>query len=223
MRRIRPDDVLGLLEIRPHASYQGYWDFDGFQETGFLHTDVHWEWVNGFQFNTGFNLTHDGIQEAFEIIEGVTVEAGSYDHSEVQFHFNTDRSESLSLSARTTIGGKFGGDRFSLSTGIDYRIGDKFNSSLSLNYNDFDLPGGQFSVLLSQLRLSYSFTSKILLQALVQYNDDSEVFGTNLRFSWLRTANTGFYLVYNEIDERAVGSPPTGRELILKYSYLFDI
>jgi len=77
--------------------------------------------------------------------------------------------------------------------------------------------------MLSRLRLSYSFTPKILLQALVQYNDDSDIFGTNLRFSWLRTANTGFYLVYNEIDERADGSPPTGRELIVKYSYMFDV
>jgi len=77
--------------------------------------------------------------------------------------------------------------------------------------------------MLSRLRLSYSFTLKILLQALVQYNDDNEVFGTNLRFSWLRTANTGFNLVYNEIVERADGSPPTGRELIVKYSYMFDV
>ncbi len=42
MRRIRPDDLWGLLEIRPHMSYQGYWDFDGFQETGYWHNDVHW-------------------------------------------------------------------------------------------------------------------------------------------------------------------------------------
>ncbi|MBE9548862.1 MAG: carbohydrate binding family 9 domain-containing protein [Proteobacteria bacterium] len=223
MRRIRPDDLWGLLEIRPHASYRGYWDFDDFQETGFLHTDIHWEWKNGYEFHTGFNMTHDGIKDPFEIIDGVVVEAGSYDHSEVQFYFTTDRSAPLSFNARTTIGGRFGGDRFSFSPGIDYRIGDKFSSSLSLNYNDFDLPGGQFSVLLSQLRLSYSFTPKILLQALVQYNDESEVFGTNLRFSWLRTANTGFYLVYNEIDERVDGALPKGRELIIKYSYLFDI
>ncbi|HZW59238.1 MAG TPA: DUF5916 domain-containing protein, partial [Woeseiaceae bacterium] len=41
LRRIRPDDLWGLLEIRPHVSYTGYWDFDGFQETGFLHIDSH--------------------------------------------------------------------------------------------------------------------------------------------------------------------------------------
>ena len=57
----------------------------------------------------------------------------------------------------------------------------------------------------------------------MQYNDDSEALSTNLRFSWLRTANTGLYLVYNEFDERGVGALPTGREIILKYSYMFDV
>jgi len=223
MIRIRPDDMWGLLEIRPHASYRGYWDFDGFKETGFLHTDIHWEWKNGYEFHTGFNVTTDGIKEPFDIVDGVTVAPGTYHHSEVQFFFTTDRSAPLHFNVRTTIGGRFGGDRFSITPEINYRIGEKFTSGLSVNYNDFDLPGGQFSVMLSRLRLTYSFTPKILVQALVQYNDDTEVFGTNLRFSWLRTANTGFYLVYNEIDERTDGSPPTGRELIIKYSYMFDV
>jgi len=223
LRRIRPDDLWGLLEVRPHASYQGFWDFDGFQETGFLHTDIHWEWKNAYELHTGFNVFTDGIKEPFDIVDGVTVAPGTYDDNEVQFYFTTDRSAPFSFRLRTTVGGKFGGDRFIISPAIDFRMGDKFSSSLSVNYSDYDLPGGAFSVMLSRLRLSYSFTPKILVQALVQYNDYDEIFGTNLRFSWLRTANTGFYFVYNEVDERYPGAPPTGREVILKYSYIFDI
>ena len=225
LRRIRPDDLWGLLEIRPHASYTGYWDFDGFQETGFLHMDVHWEWKSGYEFHTGYNIFKDGIKEPFDIIDGVTIQPGTYDESEAQFYFTTDQSAPLSFGLRTTIGGKFGGDRFIFTPSINYRIGDKFSSSLSVNYNSFDLPvpGGDFSVTLSQLRLSYAFTPKILLQALMQYNDHDEVLATNLRFSWLRTANTGLYLVYNEFDERMAGAPPTGREVILKYSFMFDV
>ena len=225
LRRIRPDDLWGLLEIRPHVSYTGYWDFDDFQETGFLHMDVHWEWKNGYEFHTGYNVFTDGIKESFDIIDGVTIQPGTYDHSEAQFYFTTDQSAPLSFGLRTTFGGKFGGDRYIISPSINYRIGDKFSSSVSLNYNNFDLPvpGGDFSVSLTRLRLSYAFTPKILLQALMQYNDNDEVLSTNLRFSWLRTANTGLYLVYNEFDERGAGALPKGREVILKYSYMFDV
>jgi hypothetical protein len=187
--------------------------------------DVHWEWVNGYEVHTGYNVFRDGIKERFDIIDDVWVEPGTYYGTEVGLYFTTDESQDLSFGMHTTIGDKFGGDRFLASPHINYRIGDNFSTSLSVNYNHYDLPvdGGNFSVTLSRLRLSYSFTPKVLLQLLMQYNDDKETLSTNLRFSWLRTANTGLYLVYNEFDEQGVGSLPTGREIILKYSYMFDV
>ena len=54
-------------------------------------------------------------------------------------------------------------------------------------------------------------------------NSTSETWGTNIRFSWLRKASSGLYVVYNEVDERGVGALPTGRQLILKYSHIFDL
>jgi len=224
-RRIRPTDMWGLFEIRPHTSYTGYWDFDDFQETGIWHLDVHWEWHNGYEFHSGYNFTLDGIKDSFDIIDGVTIQPGTYRGGEVLLNFNSDKSAPFVFRMRLVAGDKFGGDRVSLSPSIEYRIGEKFTTNLSISYNDFDLPvpAGDFSVMLSRLRLSYSFTPKILLQALLQYNDDDDVFSSNVRFSWLRTANTGLYLVYNEIDERGVGAPPTGREIIFKYSFMFDV
>ncbi len=223
--RIRPRDLWGLLEVRPHYSYKRYWDFNSFVETGFVHLDVHWEWKNGYELHTGYNIFRDGVTEAFEIINDVWVEPGTYRASEASLYFTTDESQPLSFGMSTTIGGKFGGDRVILSPYVVYRIGDNFSSSLSVDYNDYDLPveGGDFSVTLAHLRLSYSFTPKILLQALVQYNGEDDSLSTNLRFSWLRTASTGLYLVYNGFDESGVGAPPAGREIILKYSFMFDV
>ncbi len=224
-RRIRPEDLWGLQEIRPHVSYNSFWDFDGFQETGFLHMDTHWEWPSGMQVHTGYNVSTDGIKEPFDIIDGVTIQPGTYHQSEVALVFQSNQSAPLSLNLHTKFGGKFGGDRISISPVIKFRIGEKFNSSLAIDYNDFDLPvpGGDFSVMLTRLSLSYSFTPKILVQALLQYNDDDEVFGTNLRFSWLKSAKSGLYVVYNEVDESGVNALPRGRELIIKYSYIFDV
>ena len=61
------------------------------------------------------------------------------------------------------------------------------------------------------------------IQALVQYNEQADKIGTNIRFSWLQSANAGLYLVYNEIDERGIGAPPRGKEFIIKYSRIFDV
>ena len=225
LRRFRPDNFWNMLEMRPHISYTGYWKFDGFQESGVLHMDSHFEFKTGTEIHTAINLTRDGVIDAFEIIDGVFVQPGTYDHTEAAIVYFTNRSKPFSFSIRTTIGGKFGGDRIFARPTVRYRIGESFSSELSITYNDFDLPvpGGQFTANLASLRLSYSFTPKILLQAFVQYNENDDVVGTNLRFSWLQSANSGLYLVYNEVDEQGVGVLPTGREFILKYSHIFDV
>ena len=223
MRRFRPEGP--LLEIRPHISVNGFWDLDGFQETGFQHYDVHWEFKNGYRIDTGMNYLTDGLQEDFEIVDGVIVPAGRYTGAEAQIVGNTDLSKPLSFQMRTNIGKRFGGDRMVLRPTLFWRIGETFNSEFTVIYNDFDLPyaGGDFDVTLARARLSYSFTPRILLQAVLQYDTNSEVFSSNIRFSMLRTANSGLFVVYNEFDERGPGAPPTGRQFIIKYNYLFDV
>lgn len=223
-RRIRPDDLWGLHELRPHVNYRGFWDFDGYYETGFLHVDNHWEWQNGWELHTGMNFTHEGVKDPFDIVDGVTVQADKYDNEEVQLVLSSDRGAPLSFRVRTTIGGFFGGDRVSISPTLRYRVGETFSSELSWNYNDIDLPGGNFRINLARLRVSYSFTPKILLQALVQFNEHDNLIATNLRFSWLQSANAGLYLVYNEIDDSSTGAPSRPRrEFILKYSRIIDL
>ena len=225
LRRIRPDNLWNLFEIRPHVSYRGFWDLDGFQETGYLHVDSHWEFETGSEIHTGFNITTEGVKEPFDIIPGVIIQPGTYDHAEAQLVWRGDESKPLNFGLRAIVGGRFGGDRVSLSPTVRYRIGDKFSSELAYNYNDFDLPvpGGDFTANLLRLRLSYSFTPKILLQLLSQYNEVDDRVSTNLRFSWLQSANTGLYLVYNEVDEQGLGALPRGREFVIKFSHIFDV
>ena len=224
-RRVRPSNLGNLFEIRPHAVYRGYWDFEGFQETGYLHLDTHWEFQTGREFHTGINFTTEGLKEPFDIVLGVTIAPGTYDHEEVQLVYMGDASAPLHVELRSTIGGRFGGDRVTLEPTIRYRIGEKFSSELAYNYNDFDLPvpGGDFTADLWRLRVSYSFSPRMLLQMLMQYNEQDDTASTNLRFSWLQSANAGLYVVYNEIDERGFGAPPRGRELVIKYSRIFDL
>lgn len=224
LRRIRPKNMGKIFELRPHVSYRGYWDFDGFQETGYLHIDNHWEFRNGAEIHTGINFTQEGVKEPFEISEGIFVSEGSYRNSEAQLITFTNRSAPLSFEARLVAGGFFGGDRVSFSPELRYRIGDRFQSSLAWNYNDVNLPEGDFETNIARLRLSYSFTVRLFLQALVQYSDQDDVWATNLRFGWLQTASTGLYLVYNEIrDTGDFNSGIPDRRIILKYSHLFDI
>ena len=221
--RTRPKNNIGFHEMRPHVSYRGYWDFSGFQETGFLHVDSHWEWKNGYEIHTGINFTKEGVKEAFELGD-VVIDAATYDHIEAQIVGNTNRGKPVSFSTRVTIGGFFGGDRFAASNTFNLRVGDNFTTQLNYNYNNIDLPKGSFNTNLLRLRVSYSFTPRIYLQSLVQYNDSADLWSTNLRFGWLQSANTGLFLVYNEVQDVFDGSLSiNNRSFIVKYSYLLDV
>ena len=225
MRAIRPKDLLGFHELRPHVSYNSVWDFDGYKETQYIHVDTHWEWRNGFQVHTGVNFTEEGVKEAFEIVDGFAVPAGRYSHAETQLVFETDLSKPFSINIRNTNGGLFGGDRNSTEIGVLARRGGRLTSELTWDHNDVDIPSGSFQVNLGRLRLSYSITPRMLVQALAQYNDQSDTISTNFRFSWLQDANTGLFVVYNEIDEfglRDLYARPD-RSVIVKYSYLLDV
>ena len=119
-----------------------------------------------------------------------------------------------------------GGDKLTLEPTIRFRIGETFNSELSWNYNDIDLnePNGSFRINVGILKLAYSFSPKISLEALVQYDDRRDATATNLRFAWLQSANSGLYVVYNEADQEALpGFRDRRKELIVKYSYIFDL
>jgi hypothetical protein len=222
LKQVRPkgDWLGGILELRPHVSYRGYWDFEGNQVTGFLHVDNHWEWKGGFEVHTGVNFTQEGVLNAFEISENVFVPVGEYNNQEAQIIIITNPSKPFSISTRHVIGGFFDGNRASNSLTLAARTGDKFNSSFSYLRNDVNLEGGSFSTKIFKGRLTYSFTPRISLTSLVQYNSVADVWSMNLRFNVLQQSNTGLFVVYNVFDD-SFGN--TNSTFTVKYTRLFDL
>ena len=210
-----------FLELRPHISYRGYWNFEGFQETGFLHIDNHWEFKSGTEVHTGINFTTEGVVQDFEIVDGVTVPAGTYDHAEAQIVFFTNRSNPFAISTRHVLGGFFGGKRYANTVSAFVRAGDKFTSEFSLRRNDISLPNGNFNTNIFSSRISYNFTPYMFVQSLIQYNSVASRWSANVRFAWLQRANSGLFLVFNQVQEDRFGVE--NRSFIVKYTHLFDV
>jgi hypothetical protein len=218
----RPKNTGKFLEVRPHVSYRGYWNFNNTQETGFLHIDNHWVWESGFEIHTGINFTKETVLEAFPI-SLVTIDPGIYDHKELQFVMFTNPNNKTSFRNRTYIGGYFGGSRISSSNKVNLRLGDKFNAEANFNYNRLKLPNGLTNVIITGVRLAYSFTPRMFLQSLVQYNNVSEITSVNARFGWLKNANTGLFVVINIVKDNDFLNQLSNQSITIKYSYQFDL
>ena len=234
LHRYRPKNFFGLQELRPHISYRAFWDFTGFQETGFLHLDNHWEWKSGMEIHTGVNFSKEGLKRPFtifrkqkkprEIFNTVTIPAGTYNHKEFQLVTNSNQAKPVSFRGTFNIGGAYGGDRISASPSVKFRLGETFNTELIWSKNYYDLPAGTFNTDVLRARVSYSFTPRLFVQSLLQYNDLEDLWSTNLRLGWLQSANTGLFVVYNET--RDTFDDTLGlrdRSFIVKFSRLFDL
>jgi Domain of unknown function (DUF5916)/Carbohydrate family 9 binding domain-like len=138
--------------------------------------------------------------EPFEISPGVVLPVGDYTFDE---HVVTiDPGEQRRISGRLTYrGGDFyDGDHMNLIGELTFRPGKHFRTTLTYDYNDVNLPEGDFIVRLTSMRLDIVFSSRLSWVNLIQYDNVSGVVGINSRLHYIPEDGREAYLVLNHID-----------------------
>jgi len=95
-----------------------------------------------------------------------------------------------------------------------------FNVSLSDQINDIELSSGSFVTHLVTGRVNYYFNTKVFVNALVQYNTDTNQWSSNVRLDIIHRPLSDIYLVYNERHDSRSGAL-ISRAVIAKMTYLF--
>ena len=215
----RPDDFLKMQELRPHVTFNRFWNYDrGFIESSLVHMDNFWEFEDSSVAITAWNVRKEAVVRSFPI-SGVPVLPGSYDWNEACLSYTSDRSAPVNAGFRFQGSGFFGGTLRSYGPSLGVRYGETLNLLLNWSRNDIDLPAGEVVTNLVSTQVAWNFSPRVFAQGLLQYNDSDELWSVNLRFGWLQDANTGLFLVYNEtegLDDFIPGG--AGRSVILKYS-----
>ena len=240
-RFIRPESIKWLREARPHLNYSVFHSLEGFKESENIHVDSHFEWQNGTFFSPAVNITLEGLQGPFEIFPGVVVPPGSYRNAEIAWRFNSNLSAPFSVQAGIDAGGFYTGNLRTYALTLNWRRGAQFTGSVGYTRNNADFPiegpnkefGGSFDTNLVSARINYSFTPRIFIQSLIQYNDASDNWSANIRFGWLNTAGTGLFVVYNETRDlenidlgfprRVAAGDPLNRALLVKFTREFRL
>jgi hypothetical protein len=212
----------GFRELLPHMTYTRYDYMDGGLQNAELHIDNHWDWENGNFISAALNGTWDGLREPFQVYPGVIVPPGEHGGLRLYLRANTDRRKSLSSNLTWDAGRFLTGNQNSPTLRVTLRRGARFTVDSTWSYRSISLPEGDFTTNLGNMRVTYNFTPSVFVQSLVQYNDRTDRWSTNLRFHWLETAGTGFFVVYNDT-ESLNGIGPVNRAFILKYVRQFDL
>jgi hypothetical protein len=103
--------------------------------------------------------------------------------------------------------------------GPTFRPDEKFNASLNVQLNDITLPTLSYLSTLMTTRLNYNVSTKVFVNALLQYSTDSHQLSSNIRFNVIHRPLSDFFFVYNEHRDERTGLMQD-RSLIAKMTYM---
>jgi hypothetical protein len=218
-----------IRRISPHASYTSYYGFDNQLQSSNGH--FHYFEIQpraGGRFGQWIDTFQDRPLVPFVVYNAngrkVTVPPGLYTWHQLANQFISDPSAVFSGSAGYRIGGLYDGDYKSIELTASARLGALFTASTGWTRQLVDLPAGSFTSDLVPLKVAYSFTTRVSLQALLQYNSQSTLVSSNIRFAVLQRSGTGLFVVYNERRDTSSFDPHEilGRSFVVKYTRLVD-
>ena len=166
-----------LRETFPHFQIENFTKRNG---GGLESRYMDWHWPitlqNSAFIEVGVNPNEEVIDDRFTINSrrGIYVEPGRYEFKEYFVLANTNAAAPFSMNLRYGNGEFYDGYRRNYTVGGTFRMNEHFNVSLSDQINDIDLPSGSFVTHLVTGRVNYYFNTKVFVNALVQYNTDTQ-------------------------------------------------
>jgi hypothetical protein len=176
-------------------------------------------------FTVFYQRTLDVLDVPFRIVPGVTIPIGGYNANEWTFMYNT--SPGRRLYSRLTFSPHefYGGTKQQLSAAGGVRASSRMSAELQFNRNDVQIPWGNFLVNLTTLRVDYTFSPRMTIRSLTQYNSSSHDFSNNVRFNLIHRPGSDLYLVYNDLSQTGLPADIFGRkdrQLLMKVNYLIQ-
>ena len=220
LRRWRPD-ALGLrrFDLGPWTRYQT--SIDGELQEWTVRPSVDLEWDSGESIIAWLGFGETVVDEEFSLTDDVDVPADRYRADHVAWFGNTSRSRPVYADVNGMVGDFFGGTI--ASVGATLNVAPSPSVALALGYqrNDVDVPGGSFTANIISLRASYSFSTKLTTNVLVQHNSLSNSLSTNVRLNFVHRPGSDLFVVLTEQrgrDDRLWDVVDRG--LVLKLTYL---
>ena len=168
------------------------------------------------------------VVEAFTLYEDATrevvVEPGNYSFGETRLRFQTGRHRAFFGEIGYQTGDFLSGKRDRINGEVTWRPSPRFNTTLSYDWNDIELPGGQFISRLLGWTTEYAFSSTLFWVNLIQYDNNSEQIGINSRIQWIpRAGQEGFIVLNHNLQDFDKDNTFKSErsDLSLKFSYTF--
>lgn len=220
-----------IRRATPHISWSSFYGLDGERQTTFLHfhaTDF--QLANGGRIAWELNYNEDRPKTPYRVytpatgVGNVLIPAGFYSWWDAATMISTNPSGAVYLELRHKVGQYYDGHYQSADLKLGVQAGGKLQASAQIVREPYTLPTGRFTTTLVPVRVNWSFTPRLNLQALVQYTSVSSQVSSNVRLAWLLKGGTGLFVVYNDRRDTSdlTSQEALGRSFVVKFSRLLE-
>jgi hypothetical protein len=225
LARLTPrPQVLGLRKIDIFVQGQYLARTDGRTQDWMLGMAIGPDWNTGDQITFLATPAFTRLDEGFDLTDDVTIPAGDYDASDIGWFAGTSSNRPLALNSRGTYGRYYDGTLFTANGTLTANAGRHLSFAVGYTYNNVDTPHGGFRADIGTWRISYAFSTRLFVNALIQYNSLDNKVSANVRLNFIHTPGSDLFIVFNELrgTERSLWDFQA-RGAVVKITYLARI
>lgn len=156
------------------------------------------ELESGDQFTLFYQLGENRPDEEFDLADTLYVPPGTYDGDVGMAMVNTSPSRPVAVEGNLRIGNFYGGTITSVGGKVNLAPSPQIALGVGLSRDRVKIPSGDFTAKLLSLRGSYSFSTRLSTNLLVQYNSLDDEFSTNLRVNFIHRPGSDLFIVFTE-------------------------
>ena len=216
-----PEDLWSIREIKPLFRMDEYLTTENELDTRWIMTGFSTEFHSGSMISVIAEHNREVLKEDFVPFPGRPVPAGDYAYTILRLQYTHNTSALISPFAEYEQGGYYDGHRRMWGGGLLIHPNAKLSFKASIERNDVDISSGTYGMNLMLFRVNYSFTTRMFLDALVQYNSVTGYVSSNIRFNLIHRPLSDLFIVYNDNHDYRNGGL-VNRVFSVKFTRMFD-
>lgn len=216
MRRRNFEEIFGSITYKPRPqspslnwirqfrftpltiTYNYFHDSRALQNFSWQVQPLGFDTRSGESFDFTVTRSGEGLQQPFDIREGITIKEGEYWQTRYNLSTTTFSGRIISGSVNVDWGGFFDGRSVESSYGLRWRASQFLDVNFSYEKNWVWLAEGNFDTDLVSNRLRYAFNPDLFGSIFTQWNDLDQIAMMNFRLRWIPKPGTDFYLIFNQ-------------------------
>ncbi len=202
----RPAGIAAVRQFYFGASLDYITSVAGQLETRIARASFNTTFENSDSLAADIQQDYELLTQPFQIAPEVAIPVGGYEFQDYSASYSMGPQRRLTGSFSIQHGEFYGGSISAVGySGGRIEVTPQFYLEPSVSVNRISLPQGNFTAKLFTTRITYTFTPRMFVGSLLQYNSTRNVLSTNVRLRWEYQPGSELFVVYNDQRDTQLG------------------